>query len=76
MQNLLYLCGAFYVTINKITRYIMETKKYLGVILILLGVLCLVVYKFAFQSNALLVISMVLEVAGILSYIFINKRTN
>ena len=61
---------------NKITRYIMETKKYLGVILILLGVLCLVVYKFAFQSNALLVISMVLEVAGILSYIFINKRTN
>ncbi len=59
---------------NKITRYIMETKKYLGVILILLGVLCLVVYKFAFQSNALLVISMVLEVAGILSYIFINKR--
>ena len=59
---------------NKITRYNMETKKYLGVILILLGVLCLVVYKFAFQSNALLVISMVLEVAGILSYIFINKR--
>ena len=59
---------------NKITRYIMETKKYLGVILILLGVLCLVVYKFAFQSNALLVISMVREVAGILSYIFINKR--
>jgi uncharacterized membrane protein HdeD (DUF308 family) len=54
----------------------METKKYLGVILILLGVLCLVVYKFAFQSNALLVISMVLEVAGILSYIFINKRTD
>ena len=52
----------------------METKKYLGVILILLGVLCLVVYKFAFQSNALLVISMVLEVAGILSYIFINQR--
>ena len=59
---------------KKITRYNMETKKYLGVILILLGVLCLVVYKFAFQSNALLVISMVLEVAGILSYIFINKR--
>jgi uncharacterized membrane protein HdeD (DUF308 family) len=50
------------------------TKKYLGVLLIILGVLCLIVYKFALQSNVLLVLSMVLEVAGILSYIFINKK--
>jgi len=50
------------------------TKKYLGALLIILGVLCLVVYKFALQINALLILAMVLEVAGILSYIFINKK--
>jgi len=48
--------------------------KYLGVILLLLGVLCLVIYKFALQENWLLISSMVLEVGGILAYIFINKR--
>ena len=52
------------------------TKKYLGVILIILGVLCLIVYKFALPSNLLLIASMVFEVAGILSYIFINKKNN
>lgn len=52
----------------------METfKKYLGVILLLLGVLCLVVYKFAVPSNVLLICSMVLEVGGILAFVFINK---
>ena len=49
-------------------------KKYLGVILLLLGVLCLVVYKFALPQTGLLIAAMVLEVAGILAYIFINKR--
>ena len=48
--------------------------KYLGVILLLLGVLCLVIYKFALQENWLLISSMVLEVGGILAYIFINKK--
>ncbi len=53
----------------------METfKKYLGVILLLAGVLCLVCYKYAMPENWLLVAGMVLEVAGVLSYIFINKR--
>ena len=47
--------------------------KYLGVILLLLGVVCLVVYKFAFQENGLLIAGAGLEVAGILSYILINK---
>lgn len=46
----------------------------LGIILLLLGVLCLMIYYFAVQSNALLVCSLVLEVAGILCYIFLNKR--
>ena len=49
-------------------------KKYLGVVLIILGVLCLFVYKFALPQNWLLVFAMVLEVAGILAYIFINKK--
>ena len=49
-------------------------KKYLGVILLLLGVLCLVVYKFALPQNGVLIAAMVLEVAGILAYIFINRK--
>ena len=49
-------------------------KKYLGVILLLLGVVCLIVYKYALQTNGLLVTGIALEVAGILAYIFINKK--
>lgn len=48
--------------------------KYLGAILVLCGVVCLIVYAFCVQENALLVTAMVLEVVGILSYIIINKR--
>ena len=50
--------------------------KYLGVVLLVLGVLCLVIYKYALPHNALLVLAMVLEVGGILAYIFINKKQN
>ena len=49
-------------------------KKYLGVVLVVLGVLCLVMYKFAAPETWLLVSAMVLEVAGIFAYIFINKK--
>lgn len=48
--------------------------KYLGAILLLCGVLCLVVYYFWMPSNALLTTSLVLEVVGILAYIFINLK--
>ncbi|MCQ2346777.1 MAG: hypothetical protein MJZ92_02460 [Paludibacteraceae bacterium] len=48
--------------------------KYLGVILVLLGVVCLVIYHFALPQNWLLVLALVLEVGGILGYIFINKK--
>lgn len=51
-----------------------EFKKYLGVELVILGVLCLVIYKYAAPQNWLLVSAMVFEVAGILAYIFINKK--
>jgi len=47
--------------------------QYLGALLVLCGVVCLVVYYFAVPSNALLATSLVLEVVGILSYIIINK---
>ena len=48
----------------------------LGSILVLLGVVCLAVYYFGVQVNALLVASMVLEVAGVFAYILLNKRLN
>lgn len=51
-------------------------QKYLGVILLVLGVLCLIVYKFALPHNILLILAMILEVGGILAYIFINKKQN
>jgi len=51
-------------------------KKFLGVILLLLGVVCLVIYKFALPQNWLLITGMALELAGVLAYIFINKRSN
>ena len=47
--------------------------KNLGIILLLIGFLCLVVYHFAFQANAILVASLVLEVFGILGYIVANR---
>ena len=47
--------------------------KYLGVIILLLGVVGLVLYKFALPENWLLVSSIVTEVVGILAYILINK---
>jgi putative flippase GtrA len=53
----------------------METLlKNFGIIILLLGVVCLVVYKFACPSNALLIVSIALEIAGIISYIVINRR--
>jgi uncharacterized membrane protein HdeD (DUF308 family) len=48
--------------------------KDLGIILVLAGVICLVIYYFGVQQNWLLATSLVLEVAGILAYIFINKK--
>ena len=51
-----------------------NSLKYLGVVLMLLGVICLIVYKYALPSNALLIAAMVLELAGVLGYIFINKK--
>ena len=45
----------------------------MGVIILLLGVACLVVYKYAMPENSLLITAIVLEIVGILSYIFINK---
>ena len=35
--------------------------------------ICLIVYRYACPVNGLLIASMVLEVSGILAFIFINK---
>ena len=47
--------------------------KYLGIILVLCGVICLVVYFSAVPENGLLATALVLEAAGILGHIIINK---
>ena len=59
---------------KNIAIYMDSLKKYLGVILLLLGVVFLVIYKFAAPHNALLVAGLAFEFFGILAYIFINKR--
>ena len=48
--------------------------KNIGIILVLAGVVCLVVYETAVQSNGLLVSGLVLEAIGILGYIIINRQ--
>ncbi|MCQ2342121.1 MAG: hypothetical protein MJZ75_01320 [Paludibacteraceae bacterium] len=50
--------------------------KDLGIILVLLGVICLVVYACALPSNWLLTLSLILEVAGIAAYIVLNRMNN
>lgn len=48
-------------------------KDYAGIILVLLGVVCLVVYYFSPVTNALLVFGLVLEIIGILAHIIFNR---
>lgn len=59
---------------NKIIIDMNNLLKNLGAILVLLGVVCLAIYYFGVQVNALLVISMVLEVSGLFAHVLINKR--
>lgn len=47
--------------------------KNLGVIILLLGVAFLVVYNFSMQANWLLVAGLATELAGILTYVVVNK---
>ena len=77
MQIYLHICKIFYTfapAIKIIHHNMNSALKYLGVVLLLLGVLCLVIYKYAAPENWLLILAMVLEVAGIFAYIFINKK--
>lgn len=50
-----------------------ELLKYLGVIILLAGVVCLVIYALSAPHNWLLVTALVLEALGILTYIIVNK---
>ena len=47
--------------------------KDLGIILILLGVICLIVYATAVPANGLLVGALVLEFIGIVAYVLLNR---
>ena len=47
--------------------------KDLGIILILLGVICLIVYAFAVPANGLLIAALVLEFVGIVAYVLLNR---
>lgn len=71
VRKFLYLCTLFKKQLKN--RYMKNLLENLGAILVLLGVICLAVYYFGVQVNALLVASMVLEVAGVLSYVFLSK---
>lgn len=51
-----------------------NVRKYFGVILLLLGFICLAIYKWALPDNALLIVAMLLEFAGIIIYIRINRK--
>jgi membrane protein YdbS with pleckstrin-like domain len=52
-----------------------QLKSYLGVILLLLGVVMLVVYKYiGTSSNFLLWGSLAVMVAGLITYILINRK--
>lgn len=48
-------------------------KDYAGIILVLLGAACLVVYYFMPISNLLLVSSLVMEIIGIIAHIIFNR---
>lgn len=49
--------------------------KYLGVFIVLIGVIVLVVYYYGgSNSNAYLSIAALLMIAGLVSHIFINKK--
>ena len=60
--------------IDKLIIDMSNLLKDLGIILVLAGVICLVIYYFGVQQNWLLATSLVLEVLGIAAYIFFNKR--
>ena len=69
-----YLCSVFEKMDTKIINDMDTLLKNLGAILVLLGVICLAIYYFGVQENALLVVSMVLEVAGLFAHVLLNKR--
>ena len=48
--------------------------KYLGAIIVLLGVVVLVIYHLSVKSNVLLVLSLVLMLIGVAAHILLNRR--
>lgn len=48
--------------------------KLLGLVLVLCGVVCLVIYATSTPSNVLLMTSLILELVGIITFILLNKK--
>ena len=62
-------------THKKQKKHMNNFLKFLGTILVLLGVACLAVYFFSkTQPNLLLAAGLGLEIVGIFAYVFINKK--
>ena len=64
---------------RKVYKYIKITNmntllKSLGAILVLLGVVCLAVYFFGTQVNALLAVGLGMEIVGLFAHVLINKK--
>ena len=48
--------------------------KNTGILILLLGVVCLVLYRYVVSTNLLLVLSLILECVGMGLYIALNRR--
>ena len=48
-------------------------KQYIGIILILIGVICLIAHAFA-GGNATLWAGLILEIVGFITYILVNRQ--
>lgn len=75
------VCAKSLVTLQRICKTYKKIKymntflKALGTILVLLGVVCMAVYFFGTtQPNLLLAAGLGLEVVGIFTYVFTNKK--
>lgn len=58
---------------EKYNRYMKTFLKYLGLIILLLGVVCFVCYQYALQQNYMLLIGIILEVVGLVVFVITNK---
>lgn len=61
---------------TNMNTYLNTFLKNLGVLIVLAGVICLVVYFLGQQKNILLAIGLGVQALGIVTYVVINKILN